>query len=174
MADRSRQLANQEGDRADHDPHAFSPAEQDSARDAAQVASDDRPVRRDAPVYARRRKDSRDSGAEGGLTAEEMEARRCDPGELREVRSAMKLARASLRVASAACILAILAAPGCSPDRALDFGPTGEITTPPPDALSRQILKEFDGRDFTLGHDDREAAVSLSDWPNGRRVIIPF
>jgi len=86
----------------------------------------------------------------------------------------MKLARASLRLASAACILAILAAPGCSPDRALDFGPTGEITTPPQDELSRQILKEFDGRDFTLGHNDREAAVSLSDWTDGRRVIIPF
>jgi hypothetical protein len=85
----------------------------------------------------------------------------------------MKPVRASLRLASAVCILTILA-PGCSPDRALDFGPTGEITTPPQDELSRQILKEFDGRDFTLGHDDREAAVSLSDWPDGRRVIIPF
>jgi len=85
----------------------------------------------------------------------------------------MRLARVSIRLA-AACFLAILATSGCSPDRALDFGLTGEITTPPQDELSRQILKDFDGRDFTLGDNDREAAVSLSDWPEGRRVIIPF
>jgi len=86
----------------------------------------------------------------------------------------MKRARASLLAAVAAGMLAVLAAPGCSPDRALDFGPIGEITTPPQDELSRQILRDFDGRDFTLGHNDREAEVRLSDWAEGRRVIIPF
>jgi hypothetical protein len=73
-----------------------------------------------------------------------------------------------------AVILAIVAAAGCTPDQALDFGPTGEINSPPKDELSRQILKEFDGRDFVLGRNDREAEVRLSDWPQGKRVVIPF
>jgi hypothetical protein len=74
----------------------------------------------------------------------------------------------------AAAFIMTLAAAGCSPDRALDFGPTGEITTPPSDELSRQILKEFDGRDFFLGRNDREAEVRLPGWPRGRRVVLPF
>jgi hypothetical protein len=63
---------------------------------------------------------------------------------------------------------------GCSPNKALDFGPPGEITTPPQDKLSRDIIKEFDGRDFVLGHNDRQAEVRLPEWPEGKRVIIPF
>lgn len=73
-----------------------------------------------------------------------------------------------------AALIVGLAATGCSPDRALDFGPTGEIATPPNDELSRQILKEFDGREFFLGRNDREAEVWLPDWPRGRRVTLPF
>lgn len=83
----------------------------------------------------------------------------------------MKFARASVIAAS---LLALLIASGCSPDKALDFGQTSEISTPPQDELSRQILKEFNGRDIQLGHNDREAVVRLSDWPPGRTVIIPF
>lgn len=74
----------------------------------------------------------------------------------------------------AAALAALVGAAGCTPDKAMDFGPVGEITTPPEDELSRRILKEFDGRDFTLGHNDREAEVRLTDWAPGRRVILPF
>ncbi|MGH7814216.1 MAG: hypothetical protein ACREQI_09465 [Candidatus Binataceae bacterium] len=63
---------------------------------------------------------------------------------------------------------------GCTPDKALDFGPTGEISTPPKDKLSREIMREFAGRDFILGENDREAYVRLSNWAPGRQVIIPF
>jgi len=63
---------------------------------------------------------------------------------------------------------------GCTPDKALDFGPVGEISTPPKDQLSRDIIRDFAGRDFTLGNNDREAHVRLSDWVPGREVIIPF
>jgi len=72
-----------------------------------------------------------------------------------------------------ALLLGIWAA-ACNPNTALDFGPTGEITTPPQDQLSRDILREFDGRDFTLTNDDRQAHVRLSDWAPDRRIIIPF
>ena len=63
---------------------------------------------------------------------------------------------------------------GCTPDKAMDFGPTGEIDAAPEDDLSRQILHDFDGRDFELGTNDREAVVRLTDWPEGKHVIIPF
>jgi hypothetical protein len=62
----------------------------------------------------------------------------------------------------------------CTPEKALDFGPVGEISTPPADQLSRDIMRDFEGRDFTLGDNDREAEVRLSDWAPTRRVIIPF
>ena len=76
----------------------------------------------------------------------------------------------------AALTLAALAAalPGCSPDKAMDFGPTERVTTPPQDELSRQILHDFDGREFTLGNNDRQAEVRLADWPAGKRIVIPF
>lgn len=70
--------------------------------------------------------------------------------------------------------LSIAAVAGCTPDKAMDFGATGEIDTPPDDELSRQILHDFDGRDFTLGSNDRQAEVRLAEWAPGRRVIIPF
>jgi hypothetical protein len=63
---------------------------------------------------------------------------------------------------------------GCTPDKAMDFGPTGEIDTEPQDELSRQILHDFDGRDFELGNNDTEAVVRLTDWPEGKHLIIPF
>jgi hypothetical protein len=63
---------------------------------------------------------------------------------------------------------------GCTPDKAMDFGPTGEIDTPPQDELSRQILHDFDGRDFELGDNDREAVVRLTDWSAGKYITIPF
>jgi hypothetical protein len=79
------------------------------------------------------------------------------------------------KLLTAALMLAIVAgAAACTPDKALDFGPVGEITTPPEDQLSRDILRDFDGRDFVLGDNDRQAEVRLSDWAPGRRVIIPF
>ena len=63
---------------------------------------------------------------------------------------------------------------GCRPDAALDFGPVGEISTPPEDPLSRDILRDFAGRQFDLADNDHEAHVSLKEWPAGHRVIVPF
>ncbi len=45
---------------------------------------------------------------------------------------------------------------------------------PPEDQLSRDILRDFNGRDFELGQNDREAVVRLTDWPEGKHIIIPF
>jgi hypothetical protein len=73
-----------------------------------------------------------------------------------------------------ASIAIVIAFAGCTPDKAMDFGPTGEIDAPPQDDLSREILHDFDGRDFELGTNDREAVVRLTDWPEGKHVIIPF
>ncbi|MFZ1887377.1 MAG: hypothetical protein WAU33_05045 [Candidatus Binataceae bacterium] len=70
--------------------------------------------------------------------------------------------------------LMIMTAAGCRPDKALDFGPTGEINTPPQDQLSRDILRDFDGKDFTLGDNDRQAHVHLTGWPENRGVVMPF
>ena len=63
-------------------------------------------------------------------------------------------------------VIAIVA--GCTPDKALDFGPTGEITTPPEDQLSRDIMRDFAGQDFILANNDHEAHVSLTGWKPGR------
>jgi len=68
----------------------------------------------------------------------------------------------------------VLALAGCSPDKAMDFGPAGEFESVPDDQLSRDILRDFDGRDFELGQNDAEAVVRLSDWPEGKHIIIPF
>jgi len=56
----------------------------------------------------------------------------------------------------------------------MDFGPEGEISTPPEDQLSREILIEFAGHDFTLGENDKQAEVRLRQWDPGRRVILPY
>ena len=71
-------------------------------------------------------------------------------------------------------IALVVTAAACSPDKAMDFGPTGVIDTAPDDELSRQILHDFDGRDFELGASDSEAIVRLSEWPDGKHVIIPY
>ncbi len=77
-------------------------------------------------------------------------------------------------MAAALALVMISGAAACTPEKALDFGPVGEISTPPQDQLSRDIMREFDGRDFTLGANDRQAEVRLLDWTPNRRVIIPF
>jgi hypothetical protein len=82
--------------------------------------------------------------------------------------------RIPIKIAAAAIALMVACAAGCTPDKAMDFGPVGEINTPPQDQLSAQILHDFDGRDFELGNNDRQAEVRLSDWKPGRHVIIPF
>ena len=59
------------------------------------------------------------------------------------------------RAIAAALALALIAVvAGCTPDKALDFGPTGEISTPPEDQLSRDIMRDFAGRDFVLANND--------------------
>lgn len=68
----------------------------------------------------------------------------------------------------------LLGIAGCNPNTALDFGPTGEITTPPQDQMSRDIMRDFAGRDFILANNDHEAHVSLADWKPGRRIIMPY
>jgi hypothetical protein len=81
----------------------------------------------------------------------------------------------SRRAIAAALALALVAVgAGCTPDKALDFGPTGEITTPPEDQLSRDIMRDFAGRDFILANNDHEAHISLTDWKPGRRIIVPY
>ncbi len=74
--------------------------------------------------------------------------------------------------ALAFALIAVVA--GCTPDKALDFGPTGEITTPPEVQLSRDIMRDFAGRDFILADNDHEAHISLTDWKPGRRIIVPY
>jgi len=82
--------------------------------------------------------------------------------------------RRAKAMAIAAALALISLATGCTPDRALDFGPTGEITTPPEDQLSRDIMRDFAGRDFILANNDHEAHISLTDWQPGRRIIVPY
>ena len=86
----------------------------------------------------------------------------------------MRWAELRAMAIAALAALAIAGTVGCTPDKALDFGPTGEINTPPQDQLSRDILRDFDAKDFTLGDNDHEAHVHLNGWPDNRRVIIPF
>ena len=77
-------------------------------------------------------------------------------------------------VAFAAAMLMFVVVAGCTPDRAMDFGAVGETSTPPQDELSVRIMKEFAGRDFLLGRNDREAEVRLADWPASYHLLIPF
>jgi hypothetical protein len=63
---------------------------------------------------------------------------------------------------------------GCTPEKALDFGPTGEISTPPEDQMSRDIMRDFAGRDFILANNDHEAHVSLTGWKPDRRIVMPY
>jgi hypothetical protein len=75
-------------------------------------------------------------------------------------------------VAIALTLISMLA--GCTPDKALDFGPTGEITTPPEDQLSRDIMRDYDGHGFILANNDHEAHVSLTDSKTSHRIIMPY
>ena len=81
------------------------------------------------------------------------------------------MTRRAAIIVAAAMMLSLFA---CSPDKALDFGPTGEITTPPDDKLSRDIIHDFEGHDFTLGDNDREAEVTLYGQKPPHRLLIPF
>jgi len=81
------------------------------------------------------------------------------------------MTRVGSRIFLAIALAVVLA--GC-PGKALDFGPVGEITTPPEDQLSRDIMRDFAGRDFILANDDRQAHVSLTDWKPGRRILMPY
>jgi hypothetical protein len=100
-----------------------------------------------------------------------MDARRERARQLRAVSIVIRLRRI-LHLLIAVALGAIVI--GCSPDRALDFGPVGEISSPPADQLSRDVLREFAGRDFILGNNDREAHVRLAEWSPGRGIILPF
>ncbi len=82
--------------------------------------------------------------------------------------------RGGWRTALAIALTLMSVVGGCTPDSALDFGPTGEITTPPEDQLSRDIMRDFAGRDFILANNDHEAHVSLTDWKPGRRIVMPY
>ena len=84
------------------------------------------------------------------------------------------MTRRARRIVVAIAMTLIAFAAGCTPDKALDFGPVGEITTPPEDQLSRDIMRDFAGRDFNLDNNDHEAHISLTDWKPGRRIIMPY
>ena len=84
------------------------------------------------------------------------------------------MTRGGRTIVAAIALAVISIVSGCTPDKALDFGPTGEITTPPEDQLSRDIMRDFAGRDFILADNDHEAHVSLTDWKPGRRIVMPY
>jgi hypothetical protein len=71
-------------------------------------------------------------------------------------------------------LAASLSVSGCWPDKALDFGPVGEISTPPEDQMSRDILRDYAGKEFDLGDNDHEAHVSLTGAPIGHGIVLPF
>jgi hypothetical protein len=81
------------------------------------------------------------------------------------------MTRAAAILAALAIVLGLAA---CSPDKALDFGPTGEISTPPDDQLSRDIIRDFAGHEFVLGDNDHEAEVTLYGQKPPHRLLIPF
>ena len=84
------------------------------------------------------------------------------------------MTRRARMIVVAIAITLIAVATGCTPDKALDFGPVGEISTPPEDQLSRDIMRDFAGRDFNLDNNDHEAHISLTEWKPGRRIIMPY
>ena len=77
-------------------------------------------------------------------------------------------------IALALALAATILTAGCGPEKALDFGPVGEISTPPEDPLSRDILRDYAGKEFDLGNNDHEAHVSLTDLHRPFRVVLPF
>ena len=135
--------------------------------DAGKNPADHRAIHGQARIQARRRQDGADPSAARGFAADEVDARRTYPGDLREIPHMRTIV-----VAIALTLISIVA--GCTPDKALDFGPTGEISTPPEDQMSRDIMRDFAGRDFILADNDHEAHVSLSDWKPGRGIVMPY
>lgn len=71
-------------------------------------------------------------------------------------------------------IATAFASSGCSPESALDFGTAPEVTAPPADQLSRDILRDYAGKHFLLTDNDHEAHVSLADAPNSLHIVLPF
>jgi hypothetical protein len=63
---------------------------------------------------------------------------------------------------------------GCSPETALDFGPSAEISTAPEDQLSRDILRDYAGKRFLLTDNDHEAHVTLADVPGSPHFVLPY
>src|SRR5208282_4716628 len=163
MDDRSGQLTGEAGDGVRHDAHAIPGRRKNSA--------DHRAVHGQARIQARRRQDGANPRAARGFAADEVDARRPYPRHLREIPHMIRRGRAIIFAIT--LVLAPLIA-GCTPDKALDFGPTGEITTPPEDQMSRDIMRDFAGRDFILANNDHEAHVRLPDWNPGRGIIMPY
>lgn len=81
------------------------------------------------------------------------------------------IARRTILAALAFAMMPFISA---CPNKALDFGPTGEITAPPDDPLSRDIIRDFAGRDFILGNNDRQAEVTLYGQKPPHKLLIPF
>ena len=86
----------------------------------------------------------------------------------------MNRSRRRFGIVTAIAIAAAIAACGCSPESALDFGPSVEISTAPEDQLSRDILRDYAGKSFLLTDNDHEAHVSLADVPNSMHIVLPY
>src|SRR5580658_7109467 len=134
MANRGRQHAGQTANCFYHD--------QDSLPGGRQNPADDSAVHGQAEVHPCRRQHRRDSGAARSVAADEVDARRRDSAELREVpaltaRGKPLAAWEIVAIVGMVAIAAMVAIAGCTPEKALDFGPVGEISTPPTDQLSR-------------------------------------
>jgi hypothetical protein len=83
-------------------------------------------------------------------------------------------ARRKIGIVAALAIAAAIASGGCSPESALDFGPSVEISTAPEDQLSRDILRDYAGKRFFLTDNDHEAHVSLAGVPNSMHIVLPY
>src|SRR5579862_5900867 len=85
----------------------------------------DRSIRCDAEVSDARRRCRRAAGADGSIITDEVDAARAGSRSLREIRNSMS---PGVRV-FLATLLIVISTAGCSPDRAMDFGPVGEISS---------------------------------------------
>jgi len=74
--------------------------------------------------------------------------------------------RAELRRRDAMTLMAF-DIPDAYSDKALDFGPVGEITTPPEDQLSRDIMRDFAGPRFQSRQQRSRGARQPHDWKPG-------
>jgi hypothetical protein len=82
--------------------------------------------------------------------------------------------RQKFGVVAALAVLATMLVAGCSPDTALDFGASVEISTAPEDQLSRDILRDYAGKRFIMNDNDHEAHVSLAGEPNSMHIVLPY